>query len=180
MKLKISLEDAGEVDDLIKELTGAALEKTLVGGVRQKVRDAATSLHQKLLQNIDNGRPDWPELSEVTRELKGSDKPLNDSGTLRQAIQLRFVGETALVGIPEGSAYPDGTPVDLVAGVMEEGAVIKVTDRMRAFFGGRGFPLRKDTQVIVIPARPFFEPAVKEFMDELVGMVAEVSAQAMA
>jgi len=174
VKFKISLKDENEFEQLVKELSESEFRSSadeLTGAV---TKEAGERLHAKIVGNFQNGRPDWPALSQVTAELKGHAQPLVDSGMLLRNITLTFVGETALVGIPDGAQYPDGTEVDLVASVMEDGAVIRVTERMRNFFAARGFPLRKETEVIMIPARPFFEPAVKELEDELPEILEEV------
>ena len=39
----------------------------------------------------------------------------------------------------------------------------------------KGFPLRKETEVIVVPARPFFEPAVTELEAEMSDILEDAS-----
>ena len=50
----------------------------------------------------------------------------------------------------------------MIGAVHEDGATIPVTAGIRRFFASKGFPLRADTKFITIPARKWFEPAVKE------------------
>lgn len=64
-------------------------------------------------------------------------------------------GGTVDVGWFEGQNYDDGTPIALVASVQEYGATINVTDKMRGWFLANGYPLRKETTQIHIPARSF-------------------------
>lgn len=132
------------------------------------VHEAAEKLRRKIQDNIAFGRPEWPELSMVTKALKGSEQPLRDSGELLLSIQVQHLGNTALVGIPDGTVRTDGTPMDVVADILEHGAAIRVTDKMRGFLASKGFPLKRTTETVVIPPRRFFEPAVREWRDELV------------
>lgn len=66
------------------------------------------------------------------------------------------------VGWLEGACYDDGTPIAKVAEINEFGATIKVTDKMRRWFGAQGFPLNKNTTEIHIPARSFIRSTCDE------------------
>lgn len=56
--------------------------------------------------------------------------------------------------------YDSGISVANVARIQNNGAVIHVTDKMRAWFAAQGTPLKKSTRNIVIPPRPFMTNAV--------------------
>lgn len=55
-----------------------------------------------------------------------------------------------------------------IAGIHEYGCRIKVTEKMRAWFAYQGYPLKKSTQVIVIPERSFLRNG---FDEHAVGVV---------
>ncbi len=61
----------------------------------------------------------------------------------------------------ENNRYEDGISVAEVARIQNNGAVIRVTDKMRGWFVYQGTPLKKSTQNIVIPPRPFMDNAIK-------------------
>ncbi len=63
-----------------------------------------------------------------------------------------------------------------IATTLEYGAHIRVTDKMRGYFGAVfGVHLKKDTQEIVIPARPFMQRTIEEHGDEWVLKVAQLA-----
>lgn len=63
-----------------------------------------------------------------------------------------------------------------IAATLEYGAHIKVTDKMRSYFGAVfGVHLKKTTQEIVIPARPFMQRTIAEHGDEWVLKVAKLA-----
>lgn len=120
----------------------------------------------------------------LTIAIKGSDKPLVDTGNLFKAITHKMVDDyTVWVGVLFTSeAYN-------IAAALHEGAVIKVTERMRNLFEilfraskgkvrpsmltGRAaeiwersqskvfYPLRASTSQIIIPPRPFIRKAIE-------------------
>lgn len=79
----------------------------------------------------------------------------------------------------ENNRYENGISVAEVARVQNYGANIKVTDKMRKWFAAQGFPLKKDTQNIIIPPRPFMDNAAQrvkgqEGYNKLIGMMMAV------
>jgi hypothetical protein len=133
-------------------------------------------------QEIKNGAyaPNAP----LTIAIKGSSKPLVDTGNLFKAITHKMVDDyTVWVGV----LFTSGSYNLSVA--LHEGATIKVTEKMRNLFEllfraskgklspskltGRAaeiwerartkefFPLRKSTSQIVIPPRPFMRRAIE-------------------
>lgn len=118
----------------------------------------------------------------LTREIKGSSKPLVDFGSgLFQAVTSETQTDTSVfVGVQQKSDFYD------IARAIHEGRVISVTPKMRAMFQvlwlasigkldpstldgraaelwkrkpGGWFPLKKSTVAIVLPPRPFVEVA---------------------
>jgi len=139
--------------------------------VEDLVEDVATTLHGHATDGVVRGRSEWPPLAAMTVAMKGHNKPLVDSGDFLRAIEMRRDGTTATVGV-HGGRGSKGQELGLVAIVMENGATVRVTDRMRGWFLVKGFPLSPATEFIRIPARPVFGPAMKETdeeMDRIIG-----------
>lgn len=119
----------------------------------------------------------------LTQAIKGDNKPLVGDGTLFQAITSKVIDDfTVFVGVLRTSeAYNVGIMV-------HQGAETKVTNKMRGMFfalwkaskgeldpgklRGRAkelfeqmqdgwYPLAKDTEVIILPARPWVEIAFR-------------------
>ena len=137
----------------------AGFEEEIKEIQRDIIRDLADDLYNKLVSSIREGRSDWPPLSEVTRWLKGDSKVYVNDGDFLRSLQIEVGSESAQIGIlaPRG---PEGEDMELIARVLQGGAVIPVTERMRKWFAARGFPLRKTTLAITVPARPLFSPSM--------------------
>jgi len=105
--------------------------------------------------------------SPVTIALKGSSKPLFDHGDLWGNTSSKLLDAFQFV---VGTNRVDDSGKVNVAAVLHNGATIKVTPKMRAYFrylhvktDGKVMPLSKDTRTIVIPARPYMKRA---FLDD--------------
>ena len=61
----------------------------------------------------------------------------------------------------EDNRYNNGMSVAEIARIQNFGANIHVTDKMRGWFAGQGINLKKNTQNIVSPPRPFMDNAAK-------------------
>jgi hypothetical protein len=57
--------------------------------------------------------------------------------------------------------YDDGIGVAEIARIQNNGAQINVTPKMRGWFAFQGMNLKKDTQSIIIPPRPFMDNAAR-------------------
>lgn len=169
----VKITNEREFDDLIDELSDRKLAASFERVMPDLTRRVGEELHRRIVENINNGRSEWPPLSGATKIIKGSEQPLIDTGQLLRSIQLQIGADSVLVGIPDGMIREDGTEMDLVAAVMEDGTVFEVTPGVRGFFAGHGIPLRKETRFIVVPPRPFFEPAVKAVEDLLPALIEE-------
>ena len=147
-------------------------------------------LAEALIQRRISGRVYAPNAA-LTAALKGSSLPLVDRGALMQSItsQVSSDGMEVLVGVfatgrvRAGRGSSSKASRVSIATILHEGAVIKVTPRMRAYFKrlasersgrtkrGRSLdiaPLKASTTVIVIPARPFIREAIgdKRFLTQ--------------
>ncbi|MGA4517206.1 hypothetical protein ACPA0F_07950 [Solibacillus silvestris] len=60
---------------------------------------------------------------------------------------------------------------EMVAGVQEFGAMIPVTDKMRAYLASQGLPLRESTKTINIPERAFIRIGFDRGVDDVVRMI---------
>lgn len=133
-------------------------------------------------RTFDLGGPGWDELTEMAIREKGARTPLIDTGRLRAAITLKRTESGGKIGVFDGPALK-------YAHVHEFGALIPVTERMRKFFikkhkdelrSGVPYeqtvwkPLKKDTEYIDIPPRPFLRTALhgaKREIDELIDVM---------
>lgn len=143
--------------------------------VRAAVDDAARLVAEDALEqardNLRGGRGMAPlrPLTLLARRLAGvrGKKPLNASGELEEALELRRRGYANYwVGV--------AGPRARIAAIQEEGAgpfVVRVTPRMRAFLFGRLLRGESDGGggtnssgkgyiVVKIPPRPFLAPAL--------------------
>jgi hypothetical protein len=155
--------------------------------LRKNVRVATTlngkigeAVLRKVIQSGGKLKPNAP----LTKSIKGSSKPLVDSGLTFQAITSKVQDDfTVFIGVLRTSEK-----YHLVV-TLHEGETIRVTPAMRGMFfnlwrasigeidsskltgraaelwkrkPGGWYPLREDTQVIVIPARPFMRIAFSD------------------
>jgi len=147
----------------------------------------ATELNGKVAekiqrQTIQSGKS-LQKNAALTQAIKGADKPAVDTGLLFQSITSKVIDDfTVVVGVLRTSeAYN-------IAVIVHEGAKVKVTPKMRGMFyalwkaskgeldpgklTGRAkelfarqpdgwLPLDADTEVIIIPGRPWAEIAFR-------------------
>lgn len=174
--------------DGLKELTDFSEQVSRVDErrIQEESVKAAHDLGQKVYDQImawlESGKPDWPRLSDVTVLLRGehnekntpragepiptrgSSQPLIDHGDFKRAIQIENTDSGSSIGIivPVG---PKGQDMEMIAKIMEGGAVIPVTDKMRNYLSAKGIHLKKTTRVLMVPARPLIGPAA-DMLDE--------------
>lgn len=137
------------------------------------IEDLAEVAYVSLKDQIKSGDADVP-LSELTQWLKrqeGEDQRARvGSGDLLRAIDKQVEPGKATIGIliPRGSK---GQDMEMIARVMEGGATVPVTSRMRKWFAAQGKPLRRTTTYLKIPPRPIFDPVIGEFEEEIDAVV---------
>lgn len=135
--------------------------------------NACADKGQKFLrEGIDRGRSSWPRLTNWTmllRFIKGiTSSQINfETGDYYRAIEVRKgAPRMAEVGILNDKGSK-GQPLHKIAAVMEGGATIQITERMRGWFGAHGLHFRASTSYVYIPPRPVFGTALPEMEDEV-------------
>ena len=149
-----------KADGLKDVLSGLKTKSDSLKNMNPFWRSVGEYLVKSTIKRFDSGQaPDgtaWEPLKTVSEtrakrasqgkntRRKGQMKPLNDTGALRQSIHYQ----------PSGNSVTVGTNLKY-APVHQYGADIKVTPKMRAYLHSQGIHLRKSTNEIHIPARPF-------------------------
>jgi hypothetical protein len=160
-KTEIRIAPYGKWRKLIRDMNRA--ERILEGrSTKRAMEDLAETAKNLIIDGIKQGRDSWDDLSDITREFKGSTKPLVDSGMFLASIDTWQEGKRWLAGLVPGSRGSDGQDLEMVGGIQEQGAHIPISDATRKFFAARGFPLRADTKFVRIPPRPWLAPAAAE------------------
>lgn len=165
-KTKFRIAPFGKFRKLINDMS--RIEQHLMG---KRTEMAMESLAQMavnfIVMGIEQGRPGWAELSEMTKAIKGNAHLLIDSRSFINAMKVwpSGTGMGWFAGLPPDAKGAKGQDLNIVGEVHESGVTIEVSEPMRGFFVGKGFPLRDDTKYIVIPPRPWFAPA-REELDE--------------
>lgn len=149
------------------------IEGDLRSMVKSAMQEIAEDVKDELTMSVERGDTAWPPLSETTRLMTGRDRPLVNTGDFVRAIRTQVGDNHASIGIliPKGET---GKDLEVMSRVVEGGAYVKVTDKMRKFFAAKGRPLRKTTSVIYVPPRPVFNPSVgfiEDKLDEIFGEV---------
>ena len=86
------------------------------------------------------------------------------------SYRIEDSGRVVWFGIgPEAGRTAEGTPWSLVARVLEYGATVHVTPAMRAYLHAHDMHLRPDTEVIVIPPRPWIAPTLRDAQEFIRG-----------
>lgn len=161
MVMRVTISPQGQFKKLIEDL--GSMDKHFYGErVDKAMGELAAAARQFIVGGIVNQRSNWQQLSEITKRLKGHGRILIDSGTFMLSMVAYREGDKWYAGLPEGAVGDKGQDLEVVGSVHENGASVKVTDKIRNFFLAIGFPLAADTQFIVIPKRPWFAPAVEE------------------
>ena len=135
-----------------------------------------------LRSGIERGRSQWPRLRNWTILLRiAQNRPSNtinfDTGDFYKSIQAQPGGTNkAEVGIltPKG---PKGQDMLAIARIMEGGATIRVTEKMRGWFASHGLHLRPSTSFILIPPRPVFGTATPDMDKGIDGLMERVLPQ---
>ena len=156
----------------------AVLKESAFEVARKEVRGIAEAAREELVeriekQNVPNmggtrfGKPRRfsTPLHPFTlrqKEKKGQDpRTLIATGAYVNAIGVietkKGKGYTYSVGLTE-ETHPGGLPMEQLGRILEYGARIRVTPKMRAYLHWRGLHLKKETEFITIPSRPHWGP----------------------
>ncbi|MBR0096877.1 MAG: hypothetical protein IJP88_06820 [Synergistaceae bacterium] len=122
-------------------------------------------------EGIVSGAPNGVKFADnhpYTIARKGSSKPLINKGDLLGSVTYA-VPEVNSVFIGVKKSAKGGANAANIAAVHEFGCTIKVTPKMRAYLHHNGLHLKKSTQYIHIPPRPFLSPIFnsEEFLDKV-------------
>lgn len=165
------VQKVGDWQKAAKILNGLAgrFHRALIVGLSRTGQMMRDETRKGIRAQAPGGQPFEP-LSEFTIANKGSSKALIDDGDLINSITFKVNPEqlSVFVGIlrtatskNEGSGE---TYLTNIARVHEEGALIPVTPKMRAYFRHRwGINLKASTTHITIPARPFIKPTFEKY-----------------
>lgn len=160
-KVSIRIAPYGKYRKLVRDMQRA--EEFLEGERTQKaLKQLAEAGRDFIVNGIKGTRGSWADLNEITKQLKGKDDILIDSGSFVESMSVWPEGKRWYAGIPPGATGDKGQDLTMVGLVHENGATVPVTPGVRGFFASKGFPLRADTLYLVIPPRPWFAPAVEE------------------
>lgn len=137
------------------------------------LEEVAEIVFISLKKQVASGETAFP-LSGLTQALRekegeGGTRPRVASGDFLRALQKDVEEGKATIGIlvPRGSK---GQDLEMIARIMEGGATIPVTNRMRKWFAAQGMPLKSTTAALKIPPRPIFNPVLGE-VDSIVDSV---------
>ena len=150
-----------------RKIGSARFRRRLRKHVRLATAKNALFAEGAIKRDIAAGR--FEPNSPMTVKLKGSSRPLVDSGVLMLGITHLLVSwSTALVGVVRSrqvSRQGGGGSYDLLdlAFILHEGGVIRVTPRMRRYLAMMGVPIKASTTRMVIPPRPFLDSVLNEF-----------------
>jgi hypothetical protein len=87
-----------------------------------------------------------------------------NKNSLINALAYRKIKNGWRLYVRRARHHSSGLPLNVLLGIMEDGAIIKVTPRMRAFLHYIGIHLKKDTLMIRIPPRPIVNKAINRML----------------
>jgi len=132
--------------------------------INKAAQQSGRFMEARIVEKIDRGDPNWPKLSEFTIAQKKSTKAWVDIGELGSLITYKVMAEGQIYHVQVG-IFEDKHA--MIASVLEFGATIMVTPKMRAYLHYLGLHLKTDTAAIHIPARPLFRTTFDEQVDNL-------------
>jgi phage gpG-like protein len=159
-------EKFGDWQAALKVVNKQAIQSSIENEYKPGLLRAAEALRAEVIQGIRSKGSSFSSpmqaLHPFTVARKGSAHPLVDKGDMLGNIHTFQDGLEAGVGIQRSARNSRGGALVNIAAVHENGAVVTVTDKMRAYLHAVGLHLKPTTQTIIIPARPFFGPALKK------------------
>jgi hypothetical protein len=149
--------------------------------LKSAARKNAILILKEIKKGIRNQAPGglvFTPLHELTimekSQIKGvgnvkSNQALIRHGDLINAL-MYFVDEDGSfkVGFQEGATNRYGININMIAAGLEKGFTIGVTENLRNYFAAQGRPLKASTTHLDVPARPFFEPVLKKYRDDII------------
>ncbi|MDR1977929.1 MAG: phage virion morphogenesis protein [Synergistaceae bacterium] len=150
--------------DKISNILNPARMRAKIEQAGKKVGFAGVAAVKKGIVSGAPGGETFEPLQALTVWAKGSSKPLIDHGDLVGSITHENIdANTVWIGVKKGAKGSKGNMANIAA-VHEFGCTIAVTDKMRRAFAAKfqGIGIRRDTQYIHIPARPFLRPTLND------------------
>lgn len=164
-------------------------QRRLGGALRTAVAQEAHFYRRKIIEGLREQAPGgkrFKPLSPATLAVRrfmgfGGTKALIRTGSLRNSVTVRIVGDGAFVGILRTARGKNGQSLANIADIHEHGAgpyLIVMTDKMRRFLaaafaragllqsgsrGSLGGGSRWGVLVIRIPPRPFLQPVFDKY-----------------
>jgi hypothetical protein len=151
-------------EKLDKVLRPRAFETRLHRNVKRSMEACGLIGESEIVKSIDAG--EYAPNKMMTRFLKGSGRPLMDSGELKNSMTSAVPDwDEAIIGVLRRKVVrgDDGEPDDIinVAIIVHNGVKsIRVTEKMRRYLAARGVVLRTK-KAIRIKGRPFLNATVK-------------------
>lgn len=113
--------DWDKAERLLRELPRIA-----ENNMRLATKQNAITARDDIRKTIRQGRPEWPPLSDLTIQRKGSSRPLTDYGDLAFSVVEQVVSQYGFfVGVPRTAQNKSGQRMMTIATAMERGAVIR-------------------------------------------------------
>ena len=113
---------------------------------------SASDFEDQLHQNLINQRKTLSSVTVRLYKLRGAPNGSGIRNHIHSEVHSAGGAVRAIVGISQGRAT-------MIAKVQDRGTTIKVTEKMRGWFGQHGVNLRSSTVFIRIPGRRFWRNA---------------------
>jgi phage gpG-like protein len=108
--------------------------------------------------------------------LKGADKTYKNLKSVMKHLGQEYSIKVGIIGEQASQTHKDSGLNNATLGAIHEfGATVNVTDKMRKYLHFLGIHLKKDTQQIEIPARPFLGTLLNKDVKEYIYNSAELS-----
>jgi phage gpG-like protein len=193
MTLQINCVATGPFAEVRQAFIGARLDAK----IQQFLKMEAEIVRGKIITSFPKQglNTPWKKLSKWTlafRKFKGfgGTKALIHTGELRKSVVTQYEKNHAFVGVLYSARSTTGKSLVNIARVQEYGAtiIIKITPKMRKFLamvarfagfsktktGGGGSSGGRTFMIVVIPPRPFMEPARYAWLSGLNQRIAQV------
>lgn len=122
---------------------------------------------EAVYQGAPNGEPYKERIKYEVRKALNPKAPRTWYGKLRNAIAYEYLGSgTVALGWTSKTAVYYGH-------IQEYGFTRRVTSAVRRKWAQAGHPLKSSATVLDIPARPVFEPMVRQLREEIAPLVEE-------
>jgi len=147
------------------------LPKLVNSAFETQIKKDAVAVIEEYKKGMRKNNFGLEKLSPVTIEQKENQglprprAPLYGKGDLEKnslinALSLRRIKNGWKIMRRRAKHYKADLPLNVLLAIHEHGAIIQVTDKMRAYLHWIGIHLKKDTTAIRLPPRPVYDKAV--------------------